>query len=320
MRIAAEEPIGRGRLGGMTLVEILAAVLILGLGVIMVTAAFPVGMRQSQEMVRDTRGGEAGRAAMAELIGSDVIGDLSSQSFNRTDGYTHITEGPKSRYIWNPRRLAWVADWDESEMWPPQPGDYIWQAFVARVPADPKGIRGGIHEYGGTEEPFPPWSGPSDGPVPLFRTTVVIVELDDDEPEFFDTKSAVAPQSRPLEIRTVRVTDVQEQAGSHVYAELRALRWDLYGGPFTYEGTGTPSLAQDTLVRPGDYIMNPLTAHCYEVIEAEKERISVRNYGPDLEAQWLPMHAPQFEEAVDSNRRWPVFRRVVGVYSQLLSN
>ncbi|MBN2581994.1 MAG: hypothetical protein JXL80_02925 [Planctomycetes bacterium] len=80
---------GRRVTSGLTLVEILATVFIMGLGLIMVAAAFPVGLDQVRQSVEDTQSAMAARSAMEIIRSQNIFQNMHNLHPNDT-GFSQI--------------------------------------------------------------------------------------------------------------------------------------------------------------------------------------------------------------------------------------
>ncbi len=179
---------GRQRASGLTLVEVLSTVFIMGLGLIMVAAAFPVGIDQVRRSVEDTQSAMAARSAVELLHGENVFQNMTKKQWDdlvvhgKVNAWPHGENVASNHYrVHNPWRRLYVDKTGET-MWPPEPGDYLWRAFLTRLTD--------------TDE------------MPLFRATIVVVKYSKQSPELYipptpdhlDSASWVA--SRTIEIRS----------------------------------------------------------------------------------------------------------------------
>ena len=177
MKIAAV----RGRVrAGMTLIEILAAIFILGMGLIMVAASFPVALSQTQGMKDETQSAMAARSAMAVvrslgyargLAATQIINMQSATPFGNNS-----TTVPETWRVWNPQR-AQSAGYNEAALWPPQAGDFVWRAFLTRVTEPTR--------------------------APVFRVTIVMVKFSVQTPELYDPTLPAAPGLRQATVTSV---------------------------------------------------------------------------------------------------------------------
>ncbi|CAN5459326.1 hypothetical protein BH10PLA1_BH10PLA1_05880 [soil metagenome] len=102
-------PLARIRRSAFTLIEVMFAIIILGLGLTMLAAIFPVAIRQTRDSVDETTAAAIGRAAIAQLQQT-----LASQNIPTTNGAVQQFEGPERRDLYGnlicstDPRYAWV--------------------------------------------------------------------------------------------------------------------------------------------------------------------------------------------------------------------
>lgn len=176
----------RQRASGLTLVEVLSTVFIMGLGLIMVAAAFPVGIDQVRRSIEDTQSSMAARNAVELLHGENVFQNMTKEQWDdlvvagKVEAWPHGENVASNHYrVHNPWRRLYIDDTTEA-MWPPEPGDFLWRAFLTRLTD--------------TDE------------MPLFRATIVVVKYSRQSPELYipptpdhlDSASWIA--SRTIEI------------------------------------------------------------------------------------------------------------------------
>ena len=154
----------RQRASGLTLVEVLSTVFIMGLGLIMVAAAFPVGIDQVRRAVDDTQSAMAARSAVELLHGQNVFQNMTKVQWDDlvSSGKTwpHGENASSNYYrVHNPWRQLYVDNQTTTAMWPPEPGDLLWRAFLTRLTD--------------TDE------------MPLFRVTIVVVKYSRQSPELY---------------------------------------------------------------------------------------------------------------------------------------
>ncbi len=104
----------RGRRGGFSFTEVLFAVMVLGIGFIMVAAMFPVTISQTQETMRESAGANVARAAIAYLGSPGMARD---EYFPPTDGGPRVDPATSA-----PPPQVWAMPYvplDGSEVVPP---------------------------------------------------------------------------------------------------------------------------------------------------------------------------------------------------------
>ncbi len=287
---------------GMTLMEVLAAVMVLSMGLIMVFGAFPVGIDQTERMILQTDGGILARSAVGMLRARRELRDLPGSYFHRAAETTwplgedeepwRVWNGHRWAYIdgvadrWAPRAYPSIGSWSsvDNTLWPPKTGDYIWRAFATRLSED--------------DEP------------PLFRVTIVVVRYNDQMPDLYEGQggSVGGPfdTTSPSQIGGVRAIMVR-------YVRDRPEGWVLVGTSarsFVSEGWKPSDGAHmDRTVRPGDYVMDTHSGLCY--------RVSA-NTGSAITLADEPLPGQQLE--VDQGGSlYYTFRNVAGIYYVLLS-
>jgi len=181
----------RGTAAGMTLMEVLAAVFILGLGLIMVAGAFPVAALQTQMTREQTESATLARSALELCRWEKYVRDLTVRDYQGDNKGMPITvsrsPSDDTSRVWNGHRWMYLENTLDSKMWPPGGGDYVWQPFLTRVSA--------------TNE------------APLFRLTVVVVRFSPAAPDFYD------PATQDNTIRKVslrRSSDARTLTGSNL--------------------------------------------------------------------------------------------------------
>jgi len=142
---------GRPGVAGMTLLEVLASIFILGMGLIMVAGAFPVGADQTVRSARLTEMATLGRSAVEISRSQKYIRNLPGTHYSAGTSRPRGKDNEPWR-VWNANRWAYEGNMTDSKMWPPQKGDYLWRAFLTRL--------SGLDE------------------APLFRMTVVVAKFD----------------------------------------------------------------------------------------------------------------------------------------------
>lgn len=270
-----------GRTGrGMTLLEVLAAVFVLGMGLIMVAGAFPVGAHQTRLTVEQTESAVFARSA-AELCRLErYIRNLDQMQYRgfssgKPQAIPVGSNGEEWR-VWNPERLPYLENWRESMMWPPGGGDYVFRAYVTRVADCDQ--------------------------APLFRLTLVVIRYSNDAREFYHPELDV-PFDRTVTVVRVRDREVTGRRSNEF--ELPTRDSDELN---TSKPRTDPSRVTDQRTRPGDYIMDPYTGWCYRIATVEKNKVMLAEE-PATEMASVGGQGMQF----------PIFRNVVGVYYKLIS-
>jgi hypothetical protein len=159
----------------MTLMEVLAAVFILGMGLIMVAGAFPVGMLQTRLTKEQTDTSVLARSAVSLVEEERYLRHLSLSDSKKSNTLVRGRNNEEWR-IWNPTRLAYLENWHDSKMWPAGGGDYVWLPFLTRLSAEDE--------------------------VPLYRLTIVVIRYTNAAPEF----TTVHPQTGYIEPRKFKLT------------------------------------------------------------------------------------------------------------------
>jgi len=223
---------GRQGVSGLTLVEVLSTVFIMGLGLIMVAAAFPVGIDQVRRSVEDAQSAMAARSALELLHGENIFQNMTEEDWNDLAVGSKVKvwphgENAKSNYfrVHNPWRRLYHASSD-SDMWPevsghpeksgPKPGDLVWRAFLMRLTE--------------TDE------------MPLFRVTIVVVKYSRQSPELYMPEDPELVSSRTLLI------DYHNISNNLISASSAAI-----GG-----------------MVEGDYLMDPDSGFCYRISGFDK--------------------------------------------------
>lgn len=160
---------------GMTLLEVLAAVFCLGMGLIMVAGAFPAGAHQTRLTIQQTEASlMAASAADYVAVERQARRLTKAQIKGDSKGGLSVPLNINEEWlVWNPDRLAYLDDFDERKLLPPGGGDFILRPFLTRLSS--------------VEE------------APLYRMTIVVGRYSKLAPDFYDVKLM-----RPV-ARTVRV-------------------------------------------------------------------------------------------------------------------
>jgi len=106
----------RGR-GGFSFIEVMFAVILLGIGFIMIAAIFPVGIRQQQETLDADTAGAMANAAHAAVVASQYT-TFSTVDSNVNYDYTALQPIAGSLINSADPRFAWTAVWQ----WKSAPG------------------------------------------------------------------------------------------------------------------------------------------------------------------------------------------------------
>lgn len=218
---------GTQRASGLTLIEVLSTVFIMGLGLIMVAAAFPVGIDQVRRAVEDTQSAMVARNALEFLHGENIFQNMTEDDWNDLVVDSKVVTWPQgvndsSNYyrVHNPWRQLYVDHQTTTAMWPPEPGDLLWRAFLTRLTE--------------TDE------------VPLFRVTIVVVKYSRQSPELYIPPTKEHPEYAQLvSSRTLKVSANNMNNGKQVTAPSK----------------------QVAGVAEGDYLMDPYTGYCYRVVK-----------------------------------------------------
>lgn len=145
---------GRVAASGLTLIEILAAVFVLAMGLILVAAAFPVGVQQSGLMRQDTETGIFANEVLEMIKADSFTRKMSDDDFrsvftkNKAVSFVGATKstyggypGPAgNKWKWylvrNSNRSFYSHDKDDSKMYPPTPGDWVCHPIITRLTDD----------------------------------------------------------------------------------------------------------------------------------------------------------------------------------------
>ncbi len=224
---------GRQRASGLTLVEVLATVFIMGLGLIMVAAAFPVGIDQVRRSVEDTQSSMAARSAVELLHGENVFQNMTKEWWDGLVVGGKVVTRPHGENIasnhyrvHNPWRRLYIDDGTEA-MWPPEPGDLLWRAFLTRLTD--------------TDE------------MPLFRATIVVVKYSQQSPELYIPDYPALTSWKALKVNS--------NSGNRIYG-LATSNPKIQGDK---RMVGISNLTE------GDYLMDPHTGFCYRVVKFDEE-------------------------------------------------
>jgi len=224
---------GRQRASGLTLVEVLSTVFIMGLGLIMVAAAFPVGIDQVRRSVEDTQSSMAARSAVELLHGENVFQNMTKKEWDdlvvggKVKVRPHGENVASNHYrVHNPWRRLYIDNTGQT-MWPPEPGDFLWRAFLTRLTK--------------TDE------------MPLFRATIVVVKYSHQSPELYIPDYPALTSWKALK--------VDSNSGNRIYGPAKV-------SPKIQDDkrpVGISSLVE------GDYLMDPHTGFCYRVVKFDRD-------------------------------------------------
>jgi hypothetical protein len=266
---------------GMTLLEVLAAVFCLGMGLIMVAGAFPAAAHQTRLTVQQTEASLMAASAADYVAVERRVRELTKAQVRGSNaGPLSIALNIDEEWmVWNPERLPYLDDFDERKLLPPGGGDFVLRPFLTRV--------------SGNDE------------APLYRMTIVVGRYSNQAPDFYDVELMKdgGPKKNPgtgtdsLIPPGVRYLYVSSVSGN-------VLTGDRKMNPVRY----IPSyVTDDHFVNAGDYVMNPRTGHCYRIV-------SVDNATDKVTLAETP------SETLESRRNYYLFRNVVGVFYQLISD
>lgn len=181
---------GGARAGAFSLVEVLLAVMILGIGLVMVAAIFPVGAQWTRESAEETVGQMVARNATAIIQVRYKAGDMAA-----------VAAGPHPTWL---QPLPGIGGLPLSERayafgaFPPYPASdpghasYYWTAMVRQTPSDTSGRQFDLFIFvfrkGQTEQTFtqtPPGAvlgiglrGPGETGVPTLASADAAVAMD----------------------------------------------------------------------------------------------------------------------------------------------
>ena len=193
---------------GLTLIEILSAVFVLSMGLILVAAAFPVGVKQSDLMRQDTetsifagevldmiRAHTPSRSMTADELTNVFKKDLSASFIRATETTASGNPGPtgfmKSYLVRNSNRSAYglsVVYGPDDELLPVINGDWACHPFLTRLTSDT------ANNYAATQ-------------VPLYRVTMIMRRHDSSiEPVYRSIGvTAASPDKKTLTVASNRI-------------------------------------------------------------------------------------------------------------------
>jgi hypothetical protein len=277
---------GIGRAAGLTLIEILAAVFVLSMGLILVGAAFPVGVQQSEMMREEMETSMFANEVVNMIKANDPmrkvanIFDLASPAnhlfmkrYPRNVARPLAVEGiatatpvgsPRWYLVRNSARSAYEIgseDWigeEASQMANLRGGDWYCHPYVTRLTADAE--------------------------VPMYRLTLIMRRLGDRWPAQY------------WEISIASVTNQDDP---------RVLNWPSNRNMNVT--TTTPG------VFIGDTVMDSLDGHCYRVVDRDTETRQITLDRPLITRNMTG--GPGY-----TSRNFYVLGRVNAVYYALLSH
>lgn len=247
---------------GMTLLEVLAAVFCLGMGLIMVAGAFPAGAHQTRMTIERTDASQMAKCAMEYYITMErAHRKLTLAQWKSTSpAYDYpmtVALGFEDWCVWNPTRFAYLENFNNSKMSPPGSGDYVMRGFLTRVSA--------VDE------------------APLFRLTVVVARYNGDAPDLYDRTNTADADGR-VGVRTLKVTGFPAPVGMK-----------LTTSNLPASATTLPtSVAADHFLSAGDYVMDTSTGFCYPVTEVLRPTVTLGEQivplltpSPSLSRDWF---------------------------------
>jgi len=213
----------------MTLLEVLAAVFCLGMGLIMVAGAFPAATHQTRQTIDRTD------ATMMAVTGMELYikAERAQRKLTQSDlaNRTNTVESPTtvalpvySWCVWNPNRFAYLENYDDSKMSPPGGGDYVMRGFLTRVSSSDE--------------------------TPLYLLTIVVIRYNNEKPEFYGSNGA---GGKDWAVRSLTASAISLPSNTVTVSGLPT-------------GTTPPtSLGADKYVSVGDHIMDTSSGICYEI-------------------------------------------------------
>lgn len=266
---------------GMTLLEVLAAVFCLGMGLIMVAGAFPAGAHQTRQTIERTDASQMAKSAMEYYVHLERSLRHLTQPQWKGDSTTGepmtIPLDLKEWCVWNPERLGYLENFQDSKMLPPGGGDFIMRGFLTRISA--------VDE------------------APLFRLTVVVARYSNETPDFYDAKimgdagTKVNPGTDSKYPPGLRYLNITGASGLTVAA-----------GKVNYPTSPGPTyVTGEHFLKTGDYIMETSTGLCYPVTVVTGGTPGQITLGEPL------LGSPKV------GRDWFIFRDVIGVFYRLVS-
>lgn len=304
---------------GMTLMEVLAAVLILGLGLIMVYGAFPVAAIQSRQTMEVTEASVLGRSALDLSRQERLVRDLVPEPTD--DPELDTVEELKFKTIKGSsvNEVEYSKAWSSREVIPVntvQEELRVWNANRWAYMED--GIRADTQQNASKRQTlvaddtmWPPqntdyiWqpfvtrlnSDPKE--PPLFRLTVVVSRLEPQSPDFYDKDHGAVVRYFPMQYRN----DGKEYKQGHL--RRRCL---VKGGIQDEAG-------------PGDVVMDSATGYCYRVVASVDGSSNDNINGNDPDRLVLASDPqPQMDNSGSKGRNFYVFSSPVAVFYSLISD
>jgi type II secretory pathway pseudopilin PulG len=213
----------------MTLLEVLAAVFCLGMGLIMVAGAFPAATHQTRQTIDRTDATMMAESGMELYLKAERAQRKLTQSqlgpaSGTAESTTSVALPVYSWCVWNPDRFAYLENFDESKLSPPGGGDYVMRGFLTRVSTSDE--------------------------TPLYRMTIVVIRYNNEKPEFYGSNGS---GGKDWAVRSLTATAISLPSNTVAVSGLPT-------------GTTPPtSLGGDRYVSMGDYIMDTSSGICYEI-------------------------------------------------------
>ncbi len=330
---------GRKVGAGLTLVEILATVLIMGLGLIMVAAAFPVGLDQMRQSIDDTQAAMAARSAMEIMRSQNLfqnmynLGQTSTEWKTLLSGFATMSKEARRREnlglfttasptqpihlnhsdfafrVWNPSRAAYGGGGPDG-----YPSDEVLVEDETRnnpytAKTDEDGLGKTFYSL-----MWPPVGGDlvwrafltrlnfGANELPLFRVTIVVCRYTDAGPELYtpaDSKANVQGSTWADEVAAHTAS-----SPTKAWPASRRVR-DVSCAAGQVRCSGRT--ADIKFMAEGNYILNLKTGFCYRVTKIQ----------PTTDPTWFELADEPGQ--IPSGTTCPVFSNVVGVYYGLLS-
>lgn len=330
---------GRKVGAGLTLVEILATVFIMGLGLIMVAAAFPVGLDQMRQSVEDTQSAMAARSAMEIMRSQNLfqnmynLGQTSTQWKSILSSFSTMSKEARRREnlglftttnptqpihlnhsdfafrVWNPLRAAYGGGGPDGYA----SDEVLAEDDTRNNPYTSKTDEDGQGKTYGSMM-WPPVSGDlvwrafltrlnfGANELPLFRVTIVVCRYTDAGPELYTPKDSTARV-----LGSTWADEVTAHTASSPTKAWPASRRVSNVGCSAGQVRCSGSTADIKVMAEGNYILNPRTGFCYRVAKIH----------PAADPTWFELADEPGQ--IPSGTTCPVFSNVVGVYYGLLS-
>ncbi len=333
---------GRKVGAGLTLVEILATVFIMGLGLIMVAAAFPVGLDQMRQSVEDTQSAMAARSAMEIMRSQNLfqnmynlsstewkakLGSIATMSkearrrenlgvFTSTNPTQpiHLNHSDFAFRVWNPLRAAYGGGGPDGYA----SDEVLAEDDTRNNPCASKTDEDGQGKTLGSMM-WPPVSGDlvwrafltrlnfGANELPLFRVTIVVCRYTDAGPELYTPADNTARvQGSTWADEVAAPTRWTPTSATYPCSKAwPASRRVSNVGCSAGQVRCSGQSAEIKVMAEGNYILNPKTGFCYRVAKIADDMT------------WFEL--ADKPGAIPSGTTCPVFSNVVGVYYGLLS-